>query len=186
MQLTKYSLLIILAITLVTSCSPLRRSELKSSSTPTPTPSQPIRHFPSPSGLVNDYASVIEEESKQRLNASLQKLRSKANIEFAVVTVDSTGGQDIFDYSLALAREWGVGPKNGDGGGILLLLAIKDRKWRIQVSRALEKDLPDDVCKKLGDESTPLYTKNDWGGGIEKYVASLIKQLEQRRGFSID
>jgi uncharacterized protein len=111
-------------------------------------------------------------------------LREKANIEFAVVTIDTTNGQPIFDYSLALAREWGVGPKDrSQGGGLLLLLAIKDREWRLQVSRSLEKDLPDDVCKQLGDQSKDMYQQGRYVEGVEKYVNALINRLKTTRGF---
>lgn len=142
--------------------------------------------FPRPTGFVNDYANVFDSNSKQRLESLLVKLREKANIEFAVVTVDTTNGQPIFDYSLALAREWGVGPKDSSkGGGLLLLLAIKDRQWRLQVSRSLEKDLPDDVCKELGDKSLEMYQQGRYVEGIEKYVNALINRLENVKGFSL-
>ena len=142
--------------------------------------------LPRPTGFVNDYANVFDANSKQRLESLLAKLREKANIEFAVVTVDTTNGQPIFDYSLALAREWGVGPKDkSQGGGLLLLLAIKDRQWRLQVSRSLEKDLPDDVCKELGDKSVEMYHQGRYAEGIEKYVKALISRLENVKRFSL-
>jgi uncharacterized protein len=157
---------------------------------PSPSQSQPPQpqatsRFPTPAGLVNDFANVLDAESKTRLDALLTKLKTNSNIEFAVVTVETTKGEPIADYSIALAREWGVGPKAGEGGGIVFLMAIKDRQWRLQVSRSLEKDLPDDVCKKLGDQSVPLYKKGDFAGGIEKYVISIIRRLEQTRGKSL-
>jgi len=142
--------------------------------------------FPRPTGFVNDYANVFDSNSKQRLESLLVKLREKANIEFAVVTVDTTNGQPIFDYSLALAREWGVGPKDSSkGGGLLLLLAIKDRQWRLQVSQSLEKDLPDEICKELGDKSVEMYQQGRYVEGIEKYVNALINRLENVKGFSL-
>jgi uncharacterized protein len=129
---------------------------------------------------------VIDADSRSRLDALVQKLKEKSKIEFAVVTVDSTNGESIDDYSLALAKEWGIGPKNLDeGGGLLLLVAVKDRRWRLQVSRSLEKDLPNEVCKQLGDQSVPLYKKGDYTGGIEKYADLLIKRLEKQRNFTI-
>lgn len=142
--------------------------------------------LPRPTGFVNDYANVFDSNSKQRLESLLAKLREKANIEFAVVTVDTTNGQPIFDYSLALAREWGVSPKDkSQGGGLLLLLAIKDRQWRLQVSRSLEKDLPDDICKELGDKSVEMYHQGRYVEGIEKYVNALISRLEKVKRFSL-
>jgi uncharacterized protein len=142
--------------------------------------------LPPPTGFVNDFAGVFDSESKPKLESLLTQLRAKSQIEFAVVTVDTTGGQPIFEYSLALARQWGVGPKDtAKGGGLLLMLAIKDRQWRIQVSRNLEKDLPDEVCKELGDESMDLYKQGKYAEGITKYVNLIIRRLEKTRGFKL-
>ena len=142
--------------------------------------------LPAPTGFVNDYANVFDVDSKQRLESLLGKLRQKANIEFAVVTVETTNGQPIFDYSLQLAKEWGVGPKDTrQGGGLLLMVAVKNREWRLQVSRSLEKDLPDEVCKELGDQSTELYQQGRYDEGIEKYVEAIIDRLEEVKRFSI-
>ena len=142
--------------------------------------------LPSPTGFVNDYAAVFDADSKTRLESLLARLKEKASIEFAVVTVNTTNGQPIFDYSLAVAKQWGVGPKDSSqGGGLLLMLAIQDRQWRLQVSRSLEKDLPDDVCKQLGEESTELYHQGRYVEGIEKYVNAIIRKLEQSKRFSL-
>lgn len=142
--------------------------------------------LPNPTGFVNDYAAVFDSDSKSRLESLLAKLREKTKIEFAVVTVNTTNGTPIFDYSLAVAKQWGVGPKDtSQGGGLLLMFAIQDRQWRLQVSRGLEKDLPDDVCKQLGEESTDLYHQGRYAEGIEKYVNAIIGRLEESRKFSL-
>jgi uncharacterized protein len=147
---------------------------------PTTTP------LPPPSGFVNDFANVFTPESKQQLETVLDELKSKSEIEFAVVTVETTGGRAIADYSLALAKEWGVGPKDTSrGGGLLLLVAIKDRQWRLQVSRSLDRDLPDDVTKVLGDSSTPLYRQGKYDEGIKHYVKGIISKLEEMRKFKL-
>ena len=174
-------------VALVCASSTCSSRPLPSAQSQNPQPKAEIKSLlPRPTGFVNDYANVFDSDSKQRLEALLAKLREKANIEFAVVTVDTTNGQPIFDYSLALAREWGVGPKDtSQGGGLLLLLAIKDRQWRLQVSRSLEKDLPDDICKELGDKSVELYHQGRYVEGIEKYVSALISRLENVKGFSV-
>lgn len=143
--------------------------------------------LPPPTGFVSDFANVIDAESEDRLQEALTELKDKSEIEFAVVTVESTGGQPIFDYSLALAKEWGIGPKDtSKGGGILLTLAIRDRDWRIQISRSLEKDLPDEVCKALGDQSRDFYRQGKYGEGITKYVKAIIERLEGLRAFKLD
>lgn len=181
--------LLVLALILF-SCKLTQRSEVNNatpSPSPTASPTLTATRLPTPKGFVADYANVFDEQAKARLETLLTKLKEKSNIEFAVATVDTTKGEPIFDYSIGVAREWGIGPKDpSQGGGMLLLLAIKDRKWHLQVSRSLEKDLPNEISKELGQQSEPLYAKGDYDGGAEKYVAALIARLEQQRKFKLN
>jgi hypothetical protein len=163
-------------------------------STPASTPAQaasptpPVKSpLPPPKGFVNDFAGVIDIEAGSQLEARLRRLKARANIEIGVVTVETTGGQDIFDYSLAVARGWGIGPPDGeDGGGLLLLFAVKDRKWRLQVSDRLRADLPDDVAAKIAGVMTPSLLAGRYGEAATRCVDGLIKRLAERRGFSME
>ena len=167
-----------------------RPDAIKESAVSSPTPakqeSAPASPLPSPTGFVNDYAAVFDRESKTQLESVLTELRNKAGIEFAVVTVETTAGQSLFDYSLAVAKGWGIGPKDtSKGGGLLLMLSIKDRAWRLQVSKNLEKDLPDEVCLELGEPSKDLYRQGKYAEGARKYVKAIIKKLEGLKGFKL-
>ncbi len=100
--------------------------------------------LPQPDGFykyVVDNANVLDPATKERLATILNRLKERADIEFAVVTVPTTGDEDIFEYSLTLARGWGIGSKEGEKNGLLLVVAVNDRKWRVQVSRHLEGDM---------------------------------------------
>src|SRR5437667_11638687 len=68
--------------------------------------------LPPPTGYVNDFAKVIDQQTKQQLETTLSNLDQQQQIQFAVVTVDTTGDREIFDYSLAVARGWGMGSKD--------------------------------------------------------------------------
>jgi uncharacterized protein len=138
--------------------------------------------LPRPSGFVADYAKVLDSASRANLQSTLTHLRDESSIEFAVVTVESTGGQPIFDYSLAVARSWGIGPKDqSKGGGLLLMLAIKDRQWRIQVSRSLEKDLPAEFLTTFGKDLEDSCRQGKYAEGITRFVDAIIKRLEETR-----
>lgn len=143
--------------------------------------------LPQPTGHVNDYANVIDAATKQRLETILENLKRVAQIESAVVTVDTTGGQDIYNYSLAVARGWGIGPKDGDRAGLLLLVAVKDRKYFTQVSRHLEGDLPDGVLGQIQREKlVPRFKEEKYGQGISDTIETYVATLAQSRGFSIE
>src|SRR5215213_11839383 len=105
-------------------------------------PQSPVP-LPVPFTPIVDNANVIDADTRQRLESIYLNLKERAQIEFAVLTVPSTGERDIFDFSLAVARGWGIGPKGGDKAGLLLVVAIQDRKYFTQVSDHLETDLPD-------------------------------------------
>lgn len=141
--------------------------------------------LPPPTGFVNDYAKVIDESTKVRLDVILNNLKQRANIEFAVVTVETTGDEDIFDYSLALARGWGVGaPPRNDG--LLLLIAVKDRKWHMQVSRSLEVDMPNEQVSTLGKLMVEPFRAGKYGEGLKLCVEATIARLGAQRGFKLD
>src|SRR6267143_3466449 len=158
------------------------RSSAQHSSTPLPSPIPP-----SPTGYVNDYANVIDPQTKTRLETILTNLKQRANIEIAVVTVPTTNGEDIFDYSLAVARGWGIGSKEGDKAGLLLLVAINDRKYFTQVSDHLEGDLPDGLVGQIQRERlVPQFRKGNYSQGIYDTVQAYIATLAAKRGFSIE
>src|SRR6266481_6248620 len=143
--------------------------------------------LPQPTGYVNDYAGVIDSATKDRLETTLGNLDRQQQIQFSVVTVDTTGGQEIFDYSLAVARGWGIGSKDTQKASLLLLVAIKDRKYFTQVSRHLEGDLPDGLVGQIQREQlVPAFRAAQYGKGLSDTVNAYISILATKRGFSTD
>lgn len=162
--------------------APVRADAPAANATAAPGGESPL---PRPAGYVSDFAGVIDAPTRERLEAWLGRLRERTKIEVAVVTVETTGERSVNDYSLAVARGWGVGPPAGEeGGGVLLLLAVKDHKWRIQVTRSLESDLPDEAVGQIGGRMTPDLREGRYGEAVLKCVDGLVKRLGERRGFS--
>jgi uncharacterized protein len=143
--------------------------------------------LPPPTGYVNDYAKVIDQATKQRLETTLSNLDQQQKIQFSVVTVDTTGGQEIFDYSLAVARGWGIGSKDTQKPSLLLLVAIKDRKYFTQVSRHLEGDLPDGLVGQIQRERlVPAFKAGEYGRGLADTIDEYITTVAAKNGFSTD
>jgi len=143
--------------------------------------------LPQPTGYVNDYAEVIDGVTRDRLETTLGNLDRQQQIQFAVVTVDTTGDQDIFDYSLAVARGWGIGSKDTSKPSLLLLVAIKDRKYFTQVSRHLEGDLPDGLVGQIQREQlVPAFRAGQYGKGLSDTVNAYITTVATKNGFSTD
>ena len=143
--------------------------------------------LPEPTGYVNDYANVIDAATKSRMEAMLDSLAHQSDpIEFAVVTVPTTGDTPIFDYSLAVARGWGIGSSEGEKNGLLLLVAVNDRAWRVQVSRHLEGDLPDGLTGEIGRRMTEPFRAGDYSRGLMDAVQTFIATMAEKRGFQIE
>lgn len=143
--------------------------------------------LPSPFTPIVDYAHVIDPQTRQRLESIYENLKERGDIEFAVVTVDTTGDQDIFEYSLAVARGWGIGSKGGEKAGFLLLVAIKDRKYFTQVSDHLEGDLNDGLVGQIQRERlVPQFKKGNYNQGIYDTIQAYVATLAAKRGFSIE
>ncbi len=143
--------------------------------------------LPSPFTPVVDNANVIDAETRKKLESIYLNLKQRADIEFAVVTVDTTGDQDIFEYSLTVARGWGIGSKEGDKAGFLLVVAIKDRKYFTQVSRHLEGDLNDGLVGQIQRERlVPQFKKQNYGQGIYDTVQAYVATLAAKRGFKVE
>jgi uncharacterized protein len=162
-------------------CLLLGTVSLRAQTTQSPIPQ------PNPPTPVVDYANVIDDATEQRLNNILMNLSENkaANAEFGVVTVKTTNAQDIFDYSLAIMRGWGIG--TSEKGGLLLVVAVDDHKYFTQVSRHLEGDLPDGLVGQIQRERlVPLFKQGNYSQAISDTVETYIATLAQKRGFNIE
>jgi len=124
--------------------------------------------FPQPADYVNDYANILQDEYKNRLNAFALELESKTEAQVAIVTVNSIKPYEIEDYAVRLFEKWGIG-KKGKDNGVLILLAVSDRNVRIEVGYGLEGAIPDAVAKRIIEDEMIPYFK------IGKYQEGLVR-----------
>ncbi|HEV7889050.1 MAG TPA: TPM domain-containing protein [Pyrinomonadaceae bacterium] len=143
--------------------------------------------LPKPESYVTDNANVLDPATEERLATILTNLKKRADIEFAVVTVPTTGDRDIFDYTLSIARGWGIGSKEGEKNGLLLVVAVNDRKWRAQVSRHLEGDMNDGLVGEIARQRlVPPFRENNYSKGIDDFVQAAVATLAEKRGFQLE
>lgn len=149
-------------------------------------PKSPIP-LPEPFTPVVDYANVIDPETKKRLETIYLNLKQRANIEFAVVTVRTTGDRDIFEFSLDIARGWGIGSKEGEKNGFLLVVAVDDRKYSTQVGHHLEADLPDGLVGQIQRERlVPQFKRGNYSQGIYDTIQAYVATLAEKRRFNVE
>jgi uncharacterized protein len=137
-----------------------------------------ITELPKPYGFLNDFAGLLDKATSERLEKTLAEFKKSRGIEFAVVTVKTTGNLSAFDYSLALMRSWGVG--SPEHGGLLMLIVTDDKRWHIQISRRIEKVLTNEEVGQLGNAMKPFFLKRKYGEGVENCVRLFIKKLTER------
>lgn len=126
---------------------------------------------------VQDYAQVLSAEDKRRLLRIGQELDDKTTAQLAVVTVKTLDGQPIEDYALSILREWGIGSKEKNNGA-LIVVAVQDRRSRIEVGYGLEGLLTDGLTGRIQDQAMiPYFRKGNYATGIVNgyaVTASLI------------
>lgn len=140
--------------------------------------------LPQPTGQVNDFAGVLDAATKQQLETRLREFKQKTNpqVDIAVAIVNTTGDRPMFDYSLALARQWKIGSKETDNPGALLCVAIADRKYYTQVSKDLEDELPDGTVGSIQRQAlVPEFKKGNYGKGIADTIELYIKTIEAKQ-----
>ena len=107
-----------------------------------------------PTDYVNDFAHVLDQGTVTQLDNVCQQIDQKAHAQIAVVTINSLDGSDIDSYAVELYKKWGIGSKATDHG-VLILLAVQDRKYRIEVGYGLEPILPDGKSAALAAKLFP-------------------------------
>lgn len=139
--------------------------------------------LPPPTGFINDYAGVIDAQTKQDLERKLKEFRdtTSPSVEIAVAVVKTTGDRPIFEYSLAVARGWKIGSKEDDNPGALLFVAIDDRKYFTQVSKDLEDELPDGAVGTIQRQYlVPEFKKGNYAKGIADTIDAYISTIRNK------
>lgn len=137
------------------------------------------QNLPSPVGWVNDFAGVISLDDKARLNSLIEELEEKTGSEIAVVTVNSISPYGEIEYARLLFDGWKLG-KKGKDNGVLVLLAIKERLWRIETGYGVEGILPDGLCGQIGrDYMVPYFRNGQYSKGLYYGVAAIAKVISQ-------
>ena len=107
------------------------------------------------------------------------QLQQKTSAQFAVVTLKSLQGGEIDDFTNKLFAQWGVGEK-GKNNGLMLLVALEDRKARIEVGYGLEPILPDALAGRVLDENLfPAFREHRYAQGLTQAVARAAEIVER-------
>ncbi|MEO1563066.1 MAG: TPM domain-containing protein [Pseudomonadota bacterium] len=131
--------------------------------------------------FVNDYAEIIDVNTKQRVTAALQQLRSETGVEMTVLTI---GSRDTYSdlpsieaFATALFNEWGIGDASRNDG-ILVLVAQDDREMRIELGAGYDPVYDGRMLRVIDTVFIPAFERGEFAQGIEEGVDAIIERLD--------
>ena len=134
--------------------------------------------FPKFTGLVVDDAHILAPEQTAALEAKLTALQKTTGHQLVVATIGDLQGYPIEDYSYQLGRAWGVGEKK-QNDGLILVIAPKDRKLRIEVGPGLQGTVTDAVSSVvINTQIAPRFKAGDYAGGINAGIDQLATLIQ--------
>lgn len=127
-----------------------------------------------PQGYVSDFANVMTPDQRAQLNRQAAGIEQRLGVQIAMVTVPTIGDASISDYAYELAHHWGVGHKGKDDG-ILILIAIQDHKYSVQVGYGLEPYMTDaDAGAWMRRERTDMQN-----GAFNVVFGAMLSQIDE-------
>ncbi len=149
-------------------------------------PGAHAQNYPDRRALVNDFAGVLSARTMRGLETLSQELLDKSGVTVAVAVVPSLEGVPVEEYATTLYERWGIG-KKGEDRGVLLLVAVKERRVRIETGYGLEGILPDGKVGAILDEYViPHLRRDDWDSGVIGGVAGLIDVIDADAGVTLE
>ncbi len=137
-------------------------------------PARAQQAVPALTGHVIDSTGTLAVAQRDALDARLSEFEKTSGSQVVVLLVPSTQPEDIAAYANRVANSWKIGRKT-IGDGLLLIVAVQDRKLRIEVAKTLEGAIPDLAAKRIIDEAiTPRFKQGDYAGGIDVGVTRIM------------
>ncbi len=141
--------------------------------------------FPPPQGAVNDFARVIPPQYRASMEALAREVLQKTGVAMVVATFRTTGGADIETFANELYEAWGIG-KKGEDKGVLMLVALKERRFRIETGYGVEGVLPDGLLGRIRDQFVlPLFKRGQFGPGFEKGMKAIAAIIAKEAGVKL-
>jgi uncharacterized protein len=129
-------------------------------------------------GRVNDYAGVMSQNQMRSLESQLAQFEQETGHQVVVLTIPTLDGEDIEGFSIRVAENWKIGKKGFDNG-VILVVAIKDRRLRLEVGYGLEGVLPDAIAKTIiSDYIVPGFRAQNYAGGIIAGIDAVLKVIK--------
>jgi len=134
--------------------------------------------FPELTGRVVDQADLLSPDQEAELTQRLEALEQASTRQLVVATVPDLQGYEIEEYGYRLGRHWGIGQSEANNG-VILLVALTERKVRIEVGYGLEGIVTDALSNRIiQSDIVPRFRESDYPGGIMAGANAIIEQLQ--------
>ncbi|MCX5837998.1 MAG: TPM domain-containing protein [Deltaproteobacteria bacterium] len=141
--------------------------------------------FPKPTGAVNDFAGVILAQYAGPMENLAREVLEKTRTAVVVATVETIGDNDSNDYANRLYQAWEIG-KKGEDKGVLIFLAVKERRVRIETGYGVEGILPDGLAGEILDRyAIPRFRDGDFGKGLAETMAAVSAVVAKAAGVTL-
>ena len=133
---------------------------------------------PPPEGYVNDHANVLSEREKAGLESILKRFEAETTNQVVLLAIPSLEGDSLEDFSIRVAEAWKVGQKGRDNG-VIFLVAVEDRKARIEVGYGLEGALTDAQSGQiLRNLVFPAFRQGAYASGIQAGLVGILQSIQ--------
>jgi uncharacterized protein len=145
-----------------------------------------VNTLPAPTGYVNDFAGVLSPSVKANLENLCTQVDRQARAQIAVVTIKTLDNdQPIDEFATALEEKWKVG-KKGTDRGVLMIVVMNPRKYRIEVGYGLEGILNDAKVGDIGRAMVPSFSQGDYNTGITLGVQQIARVIAADAGVTLN
>ena len=125
--------------------------------------------------LVNDYAGALSASEVNALETKLSGYYDTTSTQIAVVIENSLEGDDLFDYCQRLATAWGIGEK-GKNNGVLIYVAVADRKARIHTGYGMEATITDAMSTRIRTQQmNPAFKAGNYYQGLDEATTTIMQ-----------
>ncbi len=143
------------------------------------------KDWPRPRGAVADYARLIPPGEEAKLEILCRRLLKSTGAAVVIVTLPSLGTRTVEEEAVHLYETWGIG-KKGESRGVLMLLAKKERRFRIEVGLGLEGILPDARVGQIGLRYIiPHFKKGRFAQGFMQGLAAVAQVIAKEKGLTL-
>ncbi|WP_158749501.1 YgcG family protein [Acidobacterium sp. S8] len=144
--------------------------------------SEAVKDLPRPTDYVSDFADVLSASTKQQVNRLCGQVDHQAHAQIAVVTIKTLEGVPIEDFTVQLWDAWKIGQKDR---GVLVLLAVQDRKRWITTGYGLESILTDARVGDIGRQMIPYLRSGDYDDAVSLAVGQISQIIASDAGVTL-